>query len=126
MAVVCSKLSPGRAAGDHVSLLSEGEFVLPQGLVSQRIVFPRSPLRGSFPRNSKFDQDFELRRCSPGMTKSWESAVRISPIFLFFPAALRPGALRSAAARTSLEETSEVDLGSWLIGKQEGLIRILV
>lgn len=60
------------------------------------------------------------------MTKPRESVIRISPVFLSFPSAFRPGALRSAAARTSLEEISEVNLGSWLIGKQEGLIRILV
>ena len=91
-----------------------------------RIVFPRSPLRASFPRNCKFDQDFELRQCSPGMGKSgnpWEG-------FTDFPLLPRSfqtqGAVRSAAARTSLEEISEVDLGSWLIGKREGLIRILV
>ena len=52
--------------------------------------------------------------------------IRISPILLCFPAPLRPGTFRSAAVRSSIEGCSHVDPGSWLIGRQEGLIQIVL
>ena len=90
-----------------------------------RIVFPRSISDGSF-----FATANSIRTSSFGNAlQAWEKVGihgKDLQIFLSFPAALRPGALRSAAGRISREEISEVDLRSWLIGKQEGLIRILV
>ena len=58
--------------------------------------------------------------------KKWESVEWFYRFSSPSPQLSDRGAVRSAAARTSLEEISEVDLGSWLIGKREGLIRILV